>query len=152
MQYTHNVHMNFTNVFSTGSLADQWVYSNPVTGVRGAMEWQEHPWVAGTYPQGWDVEWVLLMDLTPSPLYYPSWDLAKIWKPSLRHQRKFERSKARSSSLKPKCQDKMFCLPSNKLFNNSSSKKSHEFGGPDYVARCPDDEGVHWDAADAKER
>ncbi|CAL1151045.1 unnamed protein product [Cladocopium goreaui] len=52
----------------------------------------------------------------------------------------------------PTHKDKMFCLPSNKLFNNSSSKKSHEFGGPDYVARCPDDEGVHWDAADAKER
>ena len=37
-QYTHNVRINFTNVFSTGSLADQWVYSKPVTGVRGAME------------------------------------------------------------------------------------------------------------------
>ncbi|CAL1145673.1 unnamed protein product, partial [Cladocopium goreaui] len=28
----------------------------------------------------------------------------------------------------PTHKDKMFCLPSNKLFNNSSSKKSHESG------------------------
>lgn len=38
------------------------------------------------------------------------------------------------------CEDKMFSLPSNKLFNNSSSKKSHEFGGPVIaipLVQCP---------------